>query len=44
MGNRRERQEAEFLPRLNRLSDKELISLQRGLEALISVIREERQQ
>ena len=44
VGNRRERQEAEFLPRLNRLSDKELIGLQRGLEALISVIREERQQ
>jgi len=43
VGNRRERREAEFLPRLNRLSEEELLGLQRGLEALIAVIREEQQ-
>ncbi len=43
VGDRRERRETEFLPRLNRLSDEELRGLQRGLEALIAVIREEQQ-
>jgi DNA-binding MarR family transcriptional regulator len=43
VGDRRERREAQFLPRLNRLSDEELIGLQRGLEALVSLMREEQQ-
>ncbi len=42
VSDRRERREAQFLPRLNRLSDEELAGLQRGLEALIAVMREER--
>lgn len=37
--DRVERREAQFLPRLNRLSDEELSGLLRGLEALLAVMR-----
>jgi len=43
VGDRREQREAQFLPRLNRLSDERLRGLQRGLEALITAMREEQQ-
>lgn len=43
VGDRREQREAQFLPRLNRLSDEKLRGLQRGLKALITAMREEQQ-
>ena len=43
VGDRREQREAQFMPRLNRLSDEKLRGLQRGLKALITAMREEQQ-